>query len=225
MRATVEGRDAPHQEDRYDRPHPEEPPKAGVSKERSFTRHSPFVLALMRVTGRWRRSASRSSVATAAPAAAKNTSGRTSPARHYRRGTQPTLRRPAGQLRPLRRTGGAVLKKVLARARGQSAERRRCGCRTFKTCHDAARRDAMTRRPAPCAQGARLSALHRGIYRTPARACVLQDCPGVVHRETRASALSGRGASRVRPSARLQSLARGEPLPPPSSVCLRTTPS
>src|SRR5215216_2233991 len=63
--------------------------------------------------------------------------------------------------------------------------------------------------------GARLSALHRGIYRTPARACVLQDlsprqrapkCPGVVHRETRASALSGRGASRVRPECKAANL-------------------
>lgn len=61
-------------------------------------------------------------------------------------------------------------------AREQSAERRRCGSPHLKTCLVAAHRDAMTCGvPRPMTLGARLSALHRGICRTPARACVLQD--------------------------------------------------
>ena len=66
---------------------------------------------------------------------------------------------------------GPAPSKSPSRAREQSAERRRCGSPHLNACLAAARRDAIasgvTR---PMTLGARLSALHRGICQTPARA-------------------------------------------------------
>jgi len=163
------------------------------------------------------------------PLPAKVVASMSSPAAANAALAQPTRRRPFDVAHGLRRRKESLATRGSRAPRGAGADRR-----TFDVPGRGTPRRHDLWRPAPNDAGrSPFGAPPRHLsnsgprLRAPERAHLrAQNCPGVVHRvDARASAPSGRGSGRVRPSARLQSCARGEPLPPPPSVCLRTTPS